>query len=299
MTIKRYAVGETIPGWPVDSWDQLADHAERDHGEPFRTTNGVPLAAGIFLLVKPTITIEQRGIVTIGSIYRDPNDESNKSYLQQSPVFFAAEPAVGDKSPGVAFESIEGNGSPGWVMVSGVAWATVNITDEDHDFCEVVSGDTTKFTSAESGIAIKWKPSGTGEKICAVLLCLNTEPNEPAGAPLNDPPTASGSQDTGTPGDLGLDATSTPDTGLSITAHQWVLSLPSSHSLVIAGNDGSVPNFVYDSRGTLDLTDVGGIITGNIEALTIDETGASISGPYTVSLTSTQSDDQTDTASIT
>jgi len=115
------------------------------------------------------------------------------------------------------------------------------------------------------------------------------------GGPTADPPVADLVVDTGTPGEVTLDGSgSTPDAGLSITNYQYVLNLPSSEFLIIAGIDANPPNYVYDSRGTLTIADVGTVITGNINTITIDESGASISAPYAVTLIVTQSDTQTD-----
>jgi hypothetical protein len=55
-------------------------------------------------------------------------------------------------------------------QVSGICVALVNVTDSGHGYAEVASGEPV-LQSADTGpLRIIYKPSGTGEKTCAVLL---------------------------------------------------------------------------------------------------------------------------------
>lgn len=55
-------------------------------------------------------------------------------------------------------------------QVSGVCVALVNVTDAGHGYAVVADGEPVA-QSAESGpIRILYKPTGTGEKVCAVLI---------------------------------------------------------------------------------------------------------------------------------
>ena len=55
-------------------------------------------------------------------------------------------------------------------QVSGICVALVNVTDADHDYAEVVSGEPVLQSSDSGPLRILFKPTGTGEKTCAVLL---------------------------------------------------------------------------------------------------------------------------------
>jgi len=92
-----------------------------------------------------------------------------------------------------------------------------------------------------------------------------------------------------------LDGTSSAaDAGQSLTYMQWVFTLTGPETLIIGGLPTDPPTFVYDSRGTLDLTDVGGIITGDVELCAIDLAGASLSAPWDIDIAVTQTDTQFD-----
>lgn len=55
-------------------------------------------------------------------------------------------------------------------QVIGVCAALVNITSTSHSYARVKSGETVLESAASGSIRIFYKPTGTGEKLCAVLL---------------------------------------------------------------------------------------------------------------------------------
>jgi hypothetical protein len=55
-------------------------------------------------------------------------------------------------------------------QVSGVCIALVNVSDDGHGYAEVVSGDAVLHSTGTGPVRILYKPAGTGEKVCAVLL---------------------------------------------------------------------------------------------------------------------------------
>jgi hypothetical protein len=55
-------------------------------------------------------------------------------------------------------------------QVSGMCVALVNVTDENHGYAISVSGDVVLQSAAVGPIRIVYKPTGTGEKTCAVLF---------------------------------------------------------------------------------------------------------------------------------
>jgi len=71
-------------------------------------------------------------------------------------------------------------GEFGYAVVSGVVKAWVNVTDEDHQFADVKDGDVTQLESGDTGSArIIAKDSGTGKKLCVVLLGSSPPPSLP------------------------------------------------------------------------------------------------------------------------
>lgn len=55
-------------------------------------------------------------------------------------------------------------------QVSGVCVALVNVTDESHDYAVVASGELVLQSAGTGPVRILYKPTGTGEKTCAVLF---------------------------------------------------------------------------------------------------------------------------------
>ena len=55
-------------------------------------------------------------------------------------------------------------------QVSGVCVALVNILDTDHGFAAVTAGEIVLQSATSGPLRILFKPTGTGEKICAVLF---------------------------------------------------------------------------------------------------------------------------------
>lgn len=297
-TPKRLTTGERLKGLPGQTWDMFVDHIQSDHSNTILETFGLTVPQGIGVIVYSSTRFTRYSIVSVGSIYKDPNVTENESYKHQPPVFQISAPLSEPRAPGILVEPIKESGF-GYVLLSGMTWADVSITDESHGYAEVSPGDSDKLVSAdEPGLEIYWKPSGTGIKRCAIMLCGGELISDPAApAPLGAAPTASGTYDDTT--DIVLDGTaSTPDSGLSLVSMEWIFTLPSTHALTISGPVGSVPNFVNDSRGTLDDTDIGTNITGNIEDLTIDTTAGSLSSPWNIDLIVTQNDGQQDEAVV-
>jgi hypothetical protein len=104
-------------------------------------------------------------------------------------------------------------------QMSGVTIALVNVGDAGHGYAEVVSGDPVLHSAVSGPVRILYKPSGTGEKTCAVLL----------GAA--DPAWECGKLDA----EMSYDGTVTvsiwrwngsamADTTLNVTARDWLLS---------------------------------------------------------------------------
>lgn len=59
-------------------------------------------------------------------------------------------------------------------QVSGVCPALVNVTNEDHSYATVAAGEPVLQSAAGGPVRILYKPTGTGEKLCAVVFCVAT-----------------------------------------------------------------------------------------------------------------------------
>jgi hypothetical protein len=55
-------------------------------------------------------------------------------------------------------------------QISGACIALVDVSDEGHQYAEVVAGEYVLQSAASGPVRIVWKPSGTGEKTCFVML---------------------------------------------------------------------------------------------------------------------------------
>jgi hypothetical protein len=55
-------------------------------------------------------------------------------------------------------------------QVSGACVALVNVTDADHGYAQVMDGEIVLQSASGGPIRIMHKPTGTGEKVCAVLF---------------------------------------------------------------------------------------------------------------------------------
>lgn len=69
----------------------------------------------------------------------------------------------------IALQAIP-TGSIDRAQVSGVTVALVNVTDEDHGYAAVADGEPVLQSTGVGPIRILYKPTGTGEKTCAVLF---------------------------------------------------------------------------------------------------------------------------------
>lgn len=114
-------------------------------------------------------------------------------------------------------------------QVSGVTIALVDVGDANHGYAEVVSGDPVLQSAASGPVRILYKPSGTGEKTCAVLIGGSTSDLQLG--KLDGSLSYEGSATVSI-----WDGTS--DTTVNVTAYDWLLksgqSIASGIKVVIA-----------------------------------------------------------------
>lgn len=104
-------------------------------------------------------------------------------------------------------------------QVSGVTIALVNVGDANHGYAEVVSGDPVLHSAAAGPVRILYKPSGTGEKTCAVLLGSSEAAWETG--KLDGEMSYQGTQ---TVSIWRWNGSAMADTTLNVTARDWLLS---------------------------------------------------------------------------
>lgn len=298
MTITRYLPGQRIAGFPATSWDEVADFVERDQTQPPEELGDWQLPPGDYLHVVPNTDVGYLGVLSLQAAFKDPNVAGNESYKKHPPVLSAIAPLAQDASPVVAVHPITAD-KPGWVMVAGTTWCDVDITDEDHEYAKTIASDKTKLTSSatDSGPRILWKPSGTGVKTCAVVLCASGTITDPPGAPLDGPTAVAIEREQASDNWLWDATRSTVGyVGQSLTTVTWSATLTGSHAIQISGTYGSSPTSVIDTRNELTAA----MISGNIEAITVDWDAANLSNASFVAkqMRIYQTDGQNDTDSL-
>ena len=105
-------------------------------------------------------------VVKISDPRYDPNDEQKWKF--KKPVFEMDNAATGE-SFGILQKYVKGQGGVTSAVVHGYTLATVNITDTNHRSAGPETGESV-LQSGRDGCEIFWKPNGTGEKLCIVIL---------------------------------------------------------------------------------------------------------------------------------
>ncbi len=117
-------------------------------------------------------TVARFGVLGVDSILITEADDVTS--FSERPMFNGKAPVCnGVKGPGmfgVLLDEIE-DGEVGRAMFGGVAICNVNIDKEKHIYCEIDDGETSALKSVFFGSnRILYKPSGTGNKLCAVQI---------------------------------------------------------------------------------------------------------------------------------
>jgi len=93
--------------------------------------------------------------------------------LQREPALLGIVPTSASGTPAVLIEPIP-DGTTGRAVIMGVAHVVVDITDAAHTSAVIKVGETGYMNSAAAGngtATILWRETGTGQKLCCVLLC--------------------------------------------------------------------------------------------------------------------------------
>lgn len=169
----KVAAGQPIPR-SASLWNNIIgsanEYALRQLGQPGAQSNQ-PILADVVKIKNSSGAQVRRGEVLEISGFL-------LTAVVRESLWFDGDTPDGTRAFVVALQDIPST-SIDRAQVSGVCVALVNVTDAGHGYAVVASGEPVA-QSAESGpIRILYKPSGTGEKTCAVLIGVSALPKKP------------------------------------------------------------------------------------------------------------------------
>jgi len=169
----KVAAGQPIPR-AASLWNNIIgsanEYAMRQLGQP-GSQSSQPILADVVKIQNSTGGQIRRGeVLEISGFLLT-------SVVRES-LWFDGDTPDGTRAFAVALQDIP-SGSIDRAQVVGVCVALVNVTDAGHGYA-VVADDELVAQSAESGpIRILYKPTGTGEKTCAVLIGVSSVQKKP------------------------------------------------------------------------------------------------------------------------
>lgn len=180
--MRKFSVGEPIGGWPVETWNSLVDAKfviDRMAAfvcDSFPQYQALQHACVVHIVNKSGYDVHEFDILGIDNSALTPptigvDDSADEVILGgvQLECVELDDTEHADRFV-VALEPIA-DGESGRAVIAGVTWARVAIQTSDDLFADLDDSDSTKFVgSISDGEQILWKPSGTGDKWCIVLL---------------------------------------------------------------------------------------------------------------------------------
>jgi len=157
----------------ANAWTEAAKLARRSNrtGAALRGYKGKPGYLEVVVQNDTGGDLSERDVVQVSYPVLYPTTYVDD--LQQEPAFVGITPTSASGTPAVLVEPIP-NGSTGRAAIMGVAFVDVDITDAAHTSAKIKVGTTGNLESAAAGAGtatILWRETGTGVKLCAVLLC--------------------------------------------------------------------------------------------------------------------------------
>ena len=184
MTIQRIRYGERLAGIPLTSWNRGAKATEWVEREIAQLpTDPVPDAPAPYLammlendtgedrepgevvriedpMIKPEETVNGAAAYQYATAIAKGIDDAQNSIA----ILTQGGPYLGTLPAGFARYGIMRG------AIVGIVWAIVNVTDEKHNFAFPEVGQFKLQSSGQGPVAIKWKPTGTGELTCMVQV---------------------------------------------------------------------------------------------------------------------------------
>lgn len=157
----------------ANAWTEAAKLARRSNrtGAALKGYKGKPGYLEVVIQNDTGGDLSERDVVQVSYPVLYPTTYVDD--LQQEPAFVGIVPTSASGTPAVLVEPIP-NGSTGRAAIMGVAFVDVDITDAAHTSAKIKVGTTGNLESAAAGAGtatILWRETGTGVKLCAVLLC--------------------------------------------------------------------------------------------------------------------------------
>jgi hypothetical protein len=171
-----------VPGQPLGSLRAATANAWTDAaravrglqsvGQRVRSADPNPPCLTVMIKNDTGGTLTERSVVQVSFPLQIPTIYGDD--IQRGPWFAGIAPTSPAGTPAVLLEPIPA-GELGRAVIMGVAVVSVDITDAAHTRATLDTGDTAALVSGTSGPAtILWRETGTGVKLCAVLLCCGT-----------------------------------------------------------------------------------------------------------------------------
>lgn len=197
--VQRVSPGKPIPrDWPkAGDWNSIGEATE-EYQRNHRTRDAAQfkqfiLATDLVWCRNDTSDRRAGDVLECGDYLLDDIDPLALWFAGQAPT----EP-VRESTHGILRVACK-SGKLERVQVSGVVRAWVNVTDEDHWFADAEVGSHVLESNNRGPHKITYKPSGTGELECVVLLYADTwEPVLAEAYAMSDHTPADGTGGTGT-----------------------------------------------------------------------------------------------------
>lgn len=172
---RKLTKGTRVPGIPADSWNAFVDATRKINQLPVRG-NGPGMSSGpdeqVQVLVRNDTgaDLESRfPIVRLDQPLVTPVDTTDEAGVALRGVQFdGAAPTDGTDFVVMQGPCPDGEMRP--AMLMGLTWCLVDVQDAGHAYATAVAGDSDKLKSSAGGVAIKWKESGTGEKLAIIHM---------------------------------------------------------------------------------------------------------------------------------
>lgn len=171
MPLTRLVVGNSINGFPGRTFNTLCDYAERrDAPKPPRPRpHSLQYSLAATIRNDTTYDLAAGEVVGLSTILGDPITDEAIRY--SGPVFIGVVPSAAYENKFGVMLSPCAAGGIGKAMILGAAWAKIDVNNAAHEFATIKAGTQTSLKSAASpGYPIVWKESGTGLRLCLVLV---------------------------------------------------------------------------------------------------------------------------------
>lgn len=174
---KKIERGQRLAGIPSDSWNAFVD-AERlsrlttiPGVGPGQSTGDDEQVAMLVHNETGADLTARFPILRLTTPVVEPEDSDDDDGVTLRGVQFNAN--APDSETGSGFVVMQGPCAAdgfGRAVVQGLTWVRVDVGDADHTHATSVSADKDKLVSGTSGVPIKWKETGTGEKWAVIQL---------------------------------------------------------------------------------------------------------------------------------